>query len=155
MNLSDQSRRFWRILKQALLGDALSLRELFGGFGPDTHFYGGEDYPPITSTGTWEDIDEWQFELEGGNYWVDVLTFFTGTETSVDYQIRFLVNGTPTGEVISKELKDADDQMEYTTFNERTFPSGPITIKVQAQIVGGGSPSMTVTRVRARLFQPR
>jgi hypothetical protein len=155
VSLSNEERSLWRTLKSALLGGGLSLRSLFGGFGPDTHFYGAEDYPPVTVANEWVTVDEFVLDLEGGNYWLDVLTFFTGAETNVDYQVRFLTNGTPTGEVISKELKDVDDQMEYTTFNQRTFPPGPLTVTVQCQIVGAGTPSMTLTRLRARMFQPR
>jgi hypothetical protein len=144
---------WFKTLKRALLGSGEALAKLFA-FGSQAEILVGADYPTISTAGVWVPVDEFDVQIQHpGVYWVDLLVFFTGNSVAVDYQCRILVNGVPTGDVLSKELKDADDSVEYNTFNRYALPKGPLNIVLEARINGGGGATMAVTRFRLRFWR--
>ena len=115
----------------------------------DCHFHDGAA-PFTTQSNTWVDLDDFTWTLGGGTYDIHLLVYFTGDTTTRDYQLRFLVNGFPVSEEFSKELKDVDDNMTYTTFTRFALAAGDAHITLQGQRTGSGSATLTINRFRAK-----
>lgn len=115
----------------------------------DCHFHNGAT-PFTTQSTDWTSLDEFTWSLAGGTYDIDLLVYFTGNTTTRDYQLRFLVNGNAVSEEFSKELKDTDDNMTYTTFTRFPIAAGGATITLQGRRSGSGSATLTVNRFRAK-----
>lgn len=115
----------------------------------DCHFHDGAT-PFTTQSTTWVNLDEFTWTLDGGTYDIDLLVYFTGNTTTRDYQLRFLINGNPVSEEFSKELKDVDDNMTYTTFTRFPLVAGNATVTLQGQRSGPGSATLTINRFRAK-----
>ena len=157
-NLTPEQYAKLKTLKDALNGDGDALDAVIAEDPAETPVYGSDQFffqddgVPVPITGnTWQTVYEYDLgDTLGGRYWSELLIFWTGSATNVDYEVRFLIDDQPVSQVFSKELKDPDDTVNWNLFSEFTTGAATaINFKVQGRVSTGGS-TMTFTAHRYR-----
>lgn len=151
----NQNAKF-RTLKDALNGDGPALEEVVEDFGDEAAYSQViTDYTVTEIEPDWEEAGSLVVPLRGGTYWADTEVLFSGTVTNRDFQLRILINGQQAGEILSRELKDPDDVIQFTTFTELpNLPAGDLTTTLEARISSGaGGVEFLIERWRVRIYR--
>lgn len=90
-----------------------------------------------TTSGTWEEIDTFDFNVTAGDYWVDAMGDFAGSVTNKNYGGRFLIGGVVCCE-IDTNIAKADGGRTLSFMDSHTVPSdGTLTVSFEAYAEAG------------------
>lgn len=124
-------------------------------FGQDFFQHNAPGMPfTFSAEGVWTTVDVLTRTFVAGTYTFDAVAVYGADQTSKQVAVRVLLDGTPVGPDVNRELKDAADRIDFSTVVTMPMTAGSHSITLQMQqFTGAGVDDVTCYAWRLRGFR--